>query len=140
MRPIQTDIFNNTILYLYLYSFYFAGSYYGSECQLCLYTQFYTFIFRCRPRFPEFMTNPRLTNTIIRGFLEKSADKFDCERTTRMIPAKLIEFKLDVFSYEYVKICLFSNAPKKIYNFIIIYKICFTEHAGFLYIVCISPH
>lgn len=34
----------------------------------------------------------------IRGLLERFADKFDFERTIRMIQAKLIRFKLDVIS------------------------------------------
>lgn len=45
----------------------------------------------------------------IRGLLEKFTNKFDCERTFRMInvPAKLFIFHFDVFSKKYVKICLF---------------------------------
>lgn len=58
-------------------------------------------------------------------------DKFDCERTIRMIPAKLFIFNLDVFSNENIKICLFQINLKSLQlNYFD--KICLTEHVNFL--------
>lgn len=60
--------------------------------------------------------------------LKKFVDKFDYDRSIRMIPAKHFKIKLDVISNKYVNICFFKCTIKYTdYNYT---RICFTAHVS----------